>query len=77
MRYRDQLREARKWSYLEAGFSEELPPEEKQEALERANALYEEAVKELEEIEAEEEENYSKFDKKFERNQKRRWNDAA
>lgn len=75
MRYRDQLKEARRWSYLEAGFSEELPAEERQEALERANALYEEAVRELEEIEAEEEENYSRFDRKFEKNQKRK--DAA
>ena len=75
MRYRDQLKEIRKWSYLEAGFSEDLPPQERQEALERAFALYEDAVKELEEIEAEEEESYSRFDKKFEKNQKRR--DAA
>lgn len=75
MRYRDQLKEARRWSYLEAGFSEELPAEERQEALERANALYEEAVRELEEIEAEEEESYSRFDRKFEKKQKRR--DAA
>lgn len=77
MRYRDQLREARKWSYLEAGFSEDLPADERQAALERANALYEEAVKELEDLEAEEDENYNKFDRKFEKNQKRRWNDAA
>lgn len=72
MRYRDQLKEARKWSYSEAGFSEDLPPEERQKALERANALYEEAARELEEIEAEEEESYSRFDRKFEKNQKRR-----
>ena len=71
MRYRDQLREARRWSYLEAGFSEDLPPAERQEALERANALYEEAVRELEDIEAEEEENYSRFDRRFEKNQRR------
>lgn len=77
MRYRDQLREARKWSYVEAGFSEELPPEERKLALERANKLYEEAVRELEEIEEEEEENYSRFDRKYEKNCKRRWNDAA
>jgi hypothetical protein len=29
MRYRDQIKEARKWSYVEAGFSEELPPDER------------------------------------------------
>lgn len=77
MRYRDQLKEARRWSYLEAGYSDELPPEERKIALEKANRLYEEAVAEIEEIEAEEEENYSKYDKKFEKNQKRRWDEAA
>lgn len=77
MRYRDQLKEARRWSYLEAGYSDELPPEERKIALEKANRLYEEAVAEIEEIEAEEEENYSRYDKKFEKNQKRRWDEAA
>jgi len=76
MRYRDQIKEARKWSYVEAGFSEELPPDERQVALERANALYEEAVKELEELEAEEDESYSKYERKYIKT-KKRWDNAA
>ena len=45
MRYRDQIKEARKWSYIEAGYTEELSAEDKQIALERANQLFEEAVR--------------------------------
>jgi hypothetical protein len=73
VRYRDQLKEARRWSYIEAGFSEDLPADERDAALERANELYEEAVRELEEIEAEEEETYGKYDTKY----KRKWDNAA
>lgn len=73
MRYRDQIREARKWSYIEAGFSEELPADEKQIALERANQLFEEAVREIEEIEAEEEESYIRHERKY----KKHWDNAA
>jgi acyl-CoA reductase-like NAD-dependent aldehyde dehydrogenase len=76
MRYRDQIKEARKWSYVEAGFSEELPPDERQAALERANALYEEAVNELEELEAEEDESYNKYERKYIKT-KKRWDNAA
>lgn len=68
MRYRDQIKEARKWSYTEAGFSEELSPELKQKALEKADQLFEEAKREIEEIEAEEEENYARHDRKYKRN---------
>ena len=67
MRYRDQIREARKWSYIEAGFSEELSPELKQIALEKAEQLFEEAKREIEEIEAEEEENFARYDRKYKR----------
>jgi hypothetical protein len=73
MRYREQIREARKWSYIEAGFSEELSSDEKQIALERANHLFEEAVREIEEIEAEEEENYIRHERKY----KKHWDNAA
>jgi hypothetical protein len=72
MRYRDQIKEARKWSYIEAGYTEESA-EDKQIALERANQLFEEAVRELEEIEAEEEENYIRHDRKY----KKHWDNAA
>jgi hypothetical protein len=67
MRYRDQIKEARKWSYVEAGFSEELSAEDRLKALEKADQLFEEAKKEIEEIEAEEEENYARHDRKYKR----------
>ena len=73
MRYRDQLKEARRWSYIEAGFSEDLPADERDAALERANQLFEEAVREIEEIEAEEEENYIRHERKY----KKHWDNAA
>lgn len=73
MRYRDQLKEARRWSYIEAGFSEDLPADERDAALERANQLFEEAVREIEEIEAEEEENYVRHERKY----KKHWDNAA
>lgn len=67
-RYRDQLREGRKWALVEAGYSEDLTSELKAIALEKADVLFDEFKKELEEIEQEEEQNYDKYDRKYRRN---------
>lgn len=66
-RYRDQLREGRKWALVEAGYSEDLTPELKQIALEKADELFDEFKQELIDIESEEEEDYCSQDIKFRR----------
>lgn len=72
MRYRDQLKDARKWALIESGYSEELTPEQKAEAKKKAEELYNEAVAEFELIEQEEDEQYARFDRRS-----RNWDDAA
>lgn len=72
MRYRDQLKDARKWALIEAGYSDELTPEQKAEAKKKAEELYNEAITELELIEQEEDEQYARFDRR-----NRKWDDAA
>lgn len=67
-RYRDQLREGRKWALVEAGYSEDLSVELKQIALEKADQLFEEFKMELMEIEDEEESNYRSYERKYRRN---------
>ena len=71
-KYRDQIRDARKWSLIEAGYSEDLTPELKRIAKEKADELFEEAKAEIAEIEAEEAEVQSMHDVRY----KRSW-DAA
>ena len=41
MRYKDQLKDARKWAYIEAGYNEELPSAEKVAAKKKADELFE------------------------------------
>ncbi len=67
MRYKDQLNEARKWAYIEAGFNEELSSDEKLVAKNKAEELFEEAVAELQLIEEEEENNYNKYERRYKR----------
>ena len=71
MRYRDQLKDARNWALIEAGYNDSLPTEQKLEAKKKADALFEEAVAELELIEQEEEENYTRYERR------RKYDDAA
>lgn len=73
MRYRDSLKDTRNWALIEAGYDPKLPAKERAEALNRANQLYDEAVRELQEVEQEEEEEYTRHDRKY----KRRWDSAA
>lgn len=72
-RYRDQLREGRRWALVEAGYSEDLTAELKQIALEKADQLFEEFKMELMDIENDEESNYRSYERKYRRN----INDAA
>ena len=67
-RYRDQLREGRKWALVEAGYSEDLTAELRAIALEKADALFEDFKNELLEIEQEEEEDYGKYERRYRRN---------
>lgn len=73
MRYRNQLKEIRKWSLEEAGYRDDLPPDEKKIAKDNADRLYEEALLELEELESDEDENDFRHEVKYKRN----WNGAA
>lgn len=73
MRYRNQLKDIRKWSLEEAGYNENLPADEKRLAKEKADKLYEDAVAELEELESEEDEMVFKHEIKY----KRKWDSAA
>lgn len=66
-RYRDQLKEGRKWALVEAGYSEDLTAELKKIALEKADQLFEEFKMELMDIEEEEEDNFNHQERKFER----------
>lgn len=76
-RYRDQMREGRKWALVEAGYSEDLTAELKAIALEKADVLFEEFKQELLDIEQEEEDGYSKYDRKNDRKLRRNMDDAA
>lgn len=76
-KYRDQLKEGRKWALVEAGYREDLTAELKAIALEKADVLFDEFKKELEEIEQEEEDGYSRYDRKCERKSRRNMDDAA
>jgi len=67
-RYRDQMREGRKWALVEAGYREDLSAELKAIAIEKANELFEDFKNELLEIEQEEEENYGKYERRYSRN---------
>jgi hypothetical protein len=68
MRYKDQLRDAMKWAKIEAGYDESLPDEEKYEKMTLVQDLYDEAKREIEEIEEEEEYNYKRYETKYRRN---------
>jgi hypothetical protein len=67
MRYKDQLKDARKWAYIEAGYNEELSADEKLAAKNKADELFEEAAAELQLIEEEEENNYNKYERRYKR----------
>jgi len=76
-RYKDKIREARKWALVEAGYSDDLTPEEKSVALEKADELVEEFKNEMRLVEEEEDYTYQKFDRRCDRHCRRNFDDAA
>ena len=69
MKYnREAEKEARKEAYRQAGYSDDLPPDQKRAALEVANQLFQEYLDECAAIEAEEEEVYRMSEIKLRRN---------
>lgn len=72
-RYKDSVREARKWALVESGYRDDLSSEEKSAALQKAEELVEEFKNEMRLVEEEEENTYQKFDRRFRRN----FDDAA
>jgi hypothetical protein len=73
MKYRNQLKDIRKWSLEEAGYNDDLSAEDKIAAKKLAEKLYQEALEELEELEAEEDDMIFKHEIKYKRN----WDSAA
>lgn len=67
MRYKDQLRESMQWAKMEAGYDDSLPDDEKYEKMKLVNSLFEEAKRELEDIEEEEEYMMNKYEIKYKR----------
>jgi hypothetical protein len=69
MKYnREAEKAARKEAYRQAGYSDDLPPDQKRAALEVANQLFQEYLDECAAIEAEEEEVYRMSEIKLRRN---------
>lgn len=68
MRYRDSVREARQWAMSEAGYSDDLPSDEKKKVLAKVEELMEEVENEMRFVEEYEEEVYAKHDRKYRKN---------
>lgn len=67
-RYRDQIRDARKWALIEAGYSDSMTAEEKKVCLARVDELMDEVHSEMRLVEEDEENTYARYDRKYRRN---------
>lgn len=67
-RYRDQIRDARKWALEEAGYRDDMTAEEKKNCMIKVEELMEEVLNEMRLVEEEEEDTYARYDRKYRRN---------
>lgn len=67
-RYRDQIRDARKWAMIEAGYREDMTAEEKKICMARVEELMDEVQNEMRLVEEDEENTYARYDRKYRRN---------
>ena len=67
-RYRDQIRDARKWAMIEAGYREDMTAEEKKICMTKVEELMDEVQNEMRLVEEDEENTYARYDRKYQRN---------
>jgi|694.fasta_scaffold06007_11 hypothetical protein len=67
-RYRDQIRDARKWALNEAGYRDDMTAEEKKICMARVDELMEEVQNEMRLVEEYEDDVYARNDRKYRRN---------
>jgi hypothetical protein len=67
-RYRDQIRDARKWALIETGYNDNMTAEEKKICLAKVDELMEEVQTEMRLVEEDEENTYARYDRKYRRN---------
>jgi hypothetical protein len=67
-RYKNQIRDARKWALIEAGYNDDMTAEEKKVCLARVDELMDEVHSEMRLVEEDEENTYARYDRKYRRN---------